>query len=221
MEKKSTTKNYAQDSLPQKIIGLLLKKPMSQSDLAEEIYGKRNVRSGISRWINLFLKDGWIKQRATNSKTILYTTNLEVLGNFNQEDYEFIKLVIQRFWNPLQFDSVKSLNDLLLQMIVVQKGYNNQPRLFGYNPSTDFKRYEKNKKLFWKNQKFRESFLDKIWEKEKQIKKLPKISIRRDYLFCSLLVPKNLFTKLEGEHRRIGNPLSTALDILENLNKRG
>ena len=53
---KSTNQNsidsLLENLLPRKIIGLLLKQEMSQSDLAEKIYGKKNVRSGISFWLN-------------------------------------------------------------------------------------------------------------------------------------------------------------------------
>ena len=163
MDKQGTkNKKNKEGFLGQKIIGLLLKKAMSQTDLAKEIYGKENVRSGISKWIKIFLKEKWIKERATNKKTILYTANLEILGDFDEKEIDFIYLVIKRFWNPLNEHSFKSLTNMLVTMSWIKKISKLKDALNGYNPKKDFEFYKANKKAFWEDTKFRDKFLDKI-----------------------------------------------------------
>ena len=110
--------------LPKKILGLLLKDPMSKSDLAEKIYGSRNVRSGISKCIDIFLKEGWIKRVSKGlgtSKSEYYKAKLEVLGNFSKREYEFIQLCIDRFWDPVNYAPFEALTDMIVGMLAIKK----------------------------------------------------------------------------------------------------
>ena len=211
-------KDSLKNPLPKKIIGLLLKKAMSKTDIAREIYNNPNARSGISKWIKLFLKEGLIKERATNSKSVLYTCNLDVLGDFNEQGYKFINLIIERFLSPLTEGSIESLKNSLLQTLMIKKVYAIQEKLFGYNPKKDFEFYQKNKTRFWKDKEFRNNFLDKIKQKERNLKRSKIFSFNWDYLFCCLLIPNNLINKIKKDYKDRNDPLFTTIKIFEDLN---
>jgi hypothetical protein len=195
---------------------------MSQSDLAEKIYGKKNVRSGISFWLNKFIKLKLLERKDKGTITgrrVLFKAKREVLGNFNDEEYSFIQLIIEKFWNPLTDDSIDDLKDLLLKCVLIQQSYKLKNHLFKYHFKKDLEFYNKNKRMFWKDKTFRDNMLNKIFEKgESKFNKSSKdelFYVRNDFVFISLLTPKDMFYKIEGKHRSINNPLFIAFKSLE------
>lgn len=222
MNKKDTSKfrkNILDNPVPRKIIGLLLKKEMSPTDLAEKIYGKKNVRSGIMKWLKEFNKMNWIVRTDTNmitSKRMLFRARLNALGDFDKDEERFVSFVIERFWNPFTSNFAKSLTGLLLESLMILKLHKLKNTINRYNPKNDLDFYKQNKALFWNNKEFRDKFLDKIYQKGERIFNRNNFSsfVRRDFIFLSLLAPETLFYKLEGEHRGIGSPLHLTWDLM-------
>ena len=198
--------------LAKKILGLLLKEPMSQSDLAYKIYCNRNIRSGISKWVNIFLKEGLITKREINSKSVLYKAKPEILGEFDNQELKFIEIIIERFWNPIKVDSFENLTELIIQSLTIKKIFKLKGSINGYNFSRELSHYNKNKKLFWKDKKVRDSFFNKL--SKKGDKRNRKLNIRKDYLFFSLLTPNNISNRLDSFKKSLGNPMFINLKLL-------
>jgi len=225
METSQIKRKYILDNpVPRKMVGLLLKQDMSPTDLAKIIYGKKNVRSGITKWLDELKKRGWVERvdmgAITNRKQV-YRAKLEVLGDFSKKEYEFISVCIERFWNPLTSDLNRSLTDLLLEALIIKKIYKLKHKINHYLPVKDLKFYKENKKKFWRDRDFRNKLLDKIFKKGEKIfgkSNFKSYYIKRDFVFFSLLVPDTLFYKLWGEHRGIGNPLNLAVTLLDEKN---
>ncbi|MCK9568139.1 winged helix-turn-helix domain-containing protein [Candidatus Pacearchaeota archaeon] len=207
-------KPILQNLVAQKIIGLLLKEEMSSSDLAEKIYGKRNVRSSISKYLKELKKQGAIIERNTASRRKLYKAKLEVLGEFDKKEYDFIQLVIERFWKPLNDDLIESLTNILLTTVLIKKIYKRDKRITRYNPQQDYKKYYVNKKRFWENSLFREDMLNAILERGER--RNNSFQIRSDFIFVSLLAPETLFSKINGKHNKKTNPLYIIFNIFNN-----
>ena len=226
MEKYEDNKNkrkgkILENILPKQVIGLLLKEPMSKSDLAEKIYRDRNVRSGISKCINIFLKEGWIKRVSKGldtSKSEYYEAKLEVLGNFSKREYEFIQLCIDRFWNPVHYDPFISLTEVIVSMLAIKKISKLKDKINGYNPQEDLEFYRKNRKTFWKDSYFRDDFLNKIHKKRDKTNKIRNFNfyLRRDFIFVSMLTPETILGKLDLFKKSMGNPMYIALNVLDN-----
>jgi len=227
MKSKSTeikNRSIFENQVPRKMIGLLLKSDMSPSDLAEKIYGKKNVRSGVLRWLKEFDKMGLIKRTDTSDITgrkKLFRAKLKVLGDFDKEEYAFIRVCIERFWNPVRTDPFKSLADLLLETLIIKRIYKIKEEVNYYNAEKDLEFYKKEKENFWMDGKFRNEFLDRVFKKGEKRFNTKNVSfhINRDFLFVSLLAPETILNKLDGEHRSIGNPLYVALTLLYEDNK--
>lgn len=206
-------KKIFNESLGKKIVGLLLKNPMSESDLARKIYRNRNARSGIHKWIGKLKKENLIEEKRTNSKSIFYKVKMKALGDFKESEIKFIELVIKRFWNPLNKEPFESLTNLLVLMAVINKLSKIKGDLNGYNPKKDLTFYKSNKKQFWKDIKFRDNFLDRIKSKGDKSNS-SKIRLSRDFIFVGLITPQGLNSKLDLFDKSLNNPLALLLDIL-------
>jgi hypothetical protein len=215
-------KNILDNKVPRQIIGLLLKQDMSPSDLAEDIYGKKNVRSGILDWLVKLDKEKLIERAdkgvITGNKK-LFRAKLKIIADFTKEEEKFVKLCIERFWNPIRANPINSVNEFLIEMFVIKKIYKFKKTLAGYNPSSDLEKFKK-----MKNEKLQIEFLDKLTKKgsDKFTKKILKdgqtnrINIRRDFILMSLLIPDSIQSKLTGGHNVIGTPLFMTMTLLDN-----
>jgi len=206
--------------VPRKIIGLLLKEEMSPSDLAEKIYRKKNARSGISKWLKRFEENGWIervdKSKRTGRKK-LYKAKIEVLGDFDKRENDFVKLCIERFWNPLHGDLTESLTDLLLELLVIKKMCKLKGKISGYNPKKDLEFYKENKGQFWGDPIFRNKLLNKIEDSGRgKMHVTGEMRLREDFIFVSLFAPDSLFNKIKGKHNQKTNPLFVVFNLLTN-----
>ena len=219
--KKRRKGKILENLLPKQIIGLLLKNPMSKSDLAEKIYRDRNVRSGISRCIDVFLKEGWIKRVSKGlgtSKSEYYKAKLEVLGNFSKKEYEFIQLCIDRFWDPVNYAPFESLTDMIIGMLAIKKIHKLKDKINGYNPQKDLDLYELNEKQFREDRYFRDNFLNKIHKKRDKTNKIRNFNfyLRRDFIFVSMLTPETILEKLDLFKKGMRNPMFITLNVLDN-----
>ena len=219
--KKKRKGKILENLLTKQIIGLLLKNPMSKSDLAEKIYRDRNVRSGISKCIDIFLKEGWIKRVSKGlgtSKSEYYKAKLEVLGNFSKREYEFIQLCIGRFWDPVNYAPFESLTDMIIGMLAIKKIHKLKDKINGYNPQKDLDLYEVNKRQFREDRYFRDNFLNNIHKKRDKTNKIRNFDfyLRRDFIFVSMLTPETILEKLDLFKRGVGNPMFITLNVLDN-----
>ncbi len=206
--------------VPRQILGLLLKYELSPTELAVKIYGKKNVRTGILKWLKYLTEKRWIYSTSSIfSQKHLFKAKLKVLGDFDKEEEKFVKLFIERFWNPKVTDFVISINEFLLEALFIKKIYQvKEEDILGYNPKKDLEEYNKNKDRFWNEEKFRNNFLDKLFKKgEKTFNKkgFSGLYIKRDFIFLSTLIPETIFNKLNPEYRHIGSPIYTAVAILD------
>ncbi len=212
------------NQVPRQILGLLLKYELSPTELAEKIYGKKNVRTGILKWLKYLDEKGWIYGTSSMfSKKHLFKAKLKILGDFDKEEEKFVKLFIERFWNPKARDLVMSINEFLLEALFIKKIYEAKKEdILGYYPKKDLEEYNKNKDKFWNEEKFRNNLLDKILKKgeEKLNKKgFSELYIKRDFIFLSTLIPESIFDKLNPDYRHMGSPIYTAVTILDSYNK--
>lgn len=228
MKRKSTPQENPLDhKVSRQIIGLLLKQEMSSSDLAESIYGKKNVRSGILNWL-VKLDKAKLIERAdrgviTGNKK-LFKAKLSIIADFTKEEEKFARLFIERFWNPIRRDPIASINEVLLETLVIKKIHKLKKTLAGYNPSKDLMKFKKIEEKFWKDKEFQAEFLDKIAKEGsdeftnklyKKEKTMP-VHIRRDFILMSLLVPNSIQDKLSGGHNVVGTPLFMTMTLLDN-----
>lgn len=220
--KKTNTKVKNQDILdkvvPKKMIGLLLKEDQSPSDLAQQIYGRRNARSGILKWLKEFDKRKWIERKdlsVISGKKKLFRAKLSLLGDFNKEEREFVDLLLSRFWNPIRTDPIGSIKSLIIECLAIKKIYPIKPILNGYDPKLDWSKYEKVKDEFWKNKYFRKQFLDDVENNPKNIEYRNSVYyMKRDFIFVSLLVPDSIEKSIMEDHLMIGSPSYLILKIL-------
>lgn len=209
--------------VPRQIIGFLLKYELSPTELAEKIYGKKNVRTGILKWLKYLVDKGWVYSTSSIfSKKHLFKAKLKVLGNFDKEEEKFIKLFIERFWNPKITDLVISINELLLEALFIKKIYKVKEEILGYDPKKDLEEYNKNNDKFWEDKIFRDGFLDKLFkhgEKKFGRSNFLGLYLPRDFIFLSLIMPETIFNKLSPEYRHIGSPIYVAVALLDYDNK--
>lgn len=226
ISKKKRKRDILQEKVPKQIISLLLKEELSPTDLAEKIYGNKNARSGILKWIKILYDKKMIMRtdlsRITSRKK-LFKAKLNIIANFDREEEKFVNLFIARFWHPIKSNPLNSIKELLLESIVIKKIYNLKRNLGGYDPENDLKNYSNKKDKFWSDEDYRDEFLSSVALKgenefNKKIsrnKKTTPIHIRYDFILMSLLIPDSIKNKLSGEHNTIGNPLFTAIALLE------
>ena len=172
------------------------------------------------------LKKGIIIRKDTNRITgqkRFYRIDWDVLGDFDKEEKKFVKLFIERFWNPKVTDPVISINELLLEALFIKKIYKvKEENILNYYPKKDLEEYDKNTDRFWNEEKFRDNFLDKLFkigEKKFSKKGFSELYIKWDFIFLSTLIPETIFDKLSPEYRNIGSPIYTAVAILDFYNK--
>jgi len=212
--------SIVENIVSRKVLGLLTKKEMAISDLAEEIYGKNNVRSGITKSVDELLRRGLItrtdKNRITGHKR-LYRVDWNIYGSFNSEEERFVRIYVERFWNPIREDPIKAVIEILLEASIIKKIYKLRKKILDYSPKIDLEYYKKNKKEFWENEDFRNNFLNKISKegKKERVTDYRGLFIERDFIFLSLLIPSEISQKLWGEHMAIGSPFYIALTLLD------
>ena len=209
---KDIRKILKQRKIPRQIYGLLLIKEMSVSDLANEIYKNKNVRVGITNWIDKLLRMNLISRTDTNQitgKKRLFKANISAFGNFNAKEKMFIEAFTMRFWNPHRSDPLTAFSNILDEALIIKKIFNLRKSIGRYDPQKDLERYTKNKEIFWKEKEFRDKFLDQIRDK-KEVN-----NFRRDFIFMSLLVPESLYGSFLGEINIMGAPLHTAYALLK------
>ena len=216
---KTKNKDILEKVVPKKMIGLLLKEYQSPSDLAQQIYGKRNARSGILKWLKKFDDMNWIERKdlsVISGNKKLFRAKLSLIGDFNKEEREFMELVLSRFWNPIRADPIGSIKSLIIEFLAIKRIYPLKPILNGYNPKQDLDRYEAVKNEFWKNKYFRKQFLDEVENNPKNIEYRNSVYyMKRDFIFTSLIIPDSIEKAIMGDHLMIGSPSHMILKILK------
>ena len=121
----------------------------------------------------------------------------------------FIDVLIKRFWNPIRKDPLNAFSDIIDEALISKRIMELRKTIDNYNPVNDFNKYKKLKDKFWKDEKFREDFLDKIKQKRDVA------NIRRDFIFMSYLAPESLYKSFRGKINLIGEPLSFVKSLIE------
>jgi hypothetical protein len=184
---------------------------MSIVQLSEKIYQNKDARSGITKWVNALLKEGVIKKGSKGfdtSKNQYYKIDIRVLGKFTKQEYNFIQLVIERFWNPVTSDPFRELSDFLIGLLTIKKISKLKGTIMGHNTKKDLDWYNLNKKKFWQSKNDRDDFLNKIHKKSNNAKNRPfhEYYLRRDLVFVSLLIPDTILSKLALFDKSQKNP---------------
>jgi hypothetical protein len=211
-------KDVFMNKLNKRVYSLLLKKEMSVKDLAEEIYHKKNVRSGITMGIKTLLENKFIYRTdlGTITKEKTYHATLQpLLKNFEKEK-AFLEVFLTRFWNPSRILSIKeSLNEIICESLIIKELFKTKEKISNYSPKKDFVLYKSNKHKFWSDINFRDKFLDSIKSKgDKNFSKSIKINIRYDFLFLSFIIPENIKDKIHLEINSFGSPIEMIYSIL-------
>ncbi|MCK4649658.1 hypothetical protein KAT36_00340 [Candidatus Pacearchaeota archaeon] len=203
--------------IPRKIYGLLLCEDMSETDLAILIYNNPNQRGTIHKWILELLNAKMIRQTHTNKITCnkkLYKADLFPLGNFDGEETRFINAVLERFIDKSHKDVVGSFKEMFEKILMTKEVFKKEGMIDRYSlESKDFKDYEKHKEMFWRDEDFRRVFLNNIKSKK------PIRTIRKDFVFMSLIVPSSLTKSIHNcGLTNIDSPLYFTNLLLNNPN---